>query len=94
MSEFLTAVIALLIVWIPIGVVGTLAVLLYDWSQEGNYSQGFRAYAEDWLSTQAGYLNAHASHGFAMIYKVVRQASDTFRTLSASVRSICAGGGR
>lgn len=91
MSEFLTAVIALLIVWTPIGVVGTLAVLLYDWSQEDDQSQGFRAYAKDWLSTQAGYLNAHASHSFAMIYKVVRQVSDSFRT---AVSSICAGGGR
>ena len=74
MSEFLTAVIALLIVWTPIGVVGTLAVLLYDWSKEDDHSQGFRAYAKDWLATQGGYLKAHGAHVFAMVSKVVRQA--------------------
>ena len=78
MSEFLTAVIALLIVWTPIGVVGTLAVLLYDWSQEDDQSQGFRAYAKGWLDTQDGYLKAHAARVFAMVFKVIRQAFGAF----------------
>ena len=78
MSEILTAVFALLIVWVPIGIVGTIAVLLYDWSQEDDRSQGFRAYAKDWLATQGGYLKAHAARVFAMVFKVFRQAFGTF----------------
>ena len=78
MSEILTAVFALLIVWVPIGIVGTLAVLLYDWSKEDDHSQGFRAYAKDWLATQGGYLKAHAARVFAMVFKVFRQAFGTF----------------
>ena len=84
MSEILTAVFALLIVWVPIGIVGTIAVLLYDWSKEDDQPQGFRAYAKDWLSTQGGYLKAHGAHVFARIFNVVRQAAGVF----------CIGGGR
>ena len=84
MSEILTAVFALLIVWVPIGIVGTIAVLLYDWSKEDDHSQGFRAYAKDWLATQGGYLKAHGAHVFAMVFNVVRQAAGVF----------CIGGGR
>lgn len=78
MSEFLTAVIALLIIWTPIGVVGTLAALLYDWSHEEDHSQGFHAYAKDWLATQGGYLKAHAARLFTMVSKVVRHAFGAF----------------
>ena len=78
MSEVLTAVFALLIVWVPIGIVGTIAVLLYDWSHEEDHSQGFHAYAKDWLATQGGYLKAHGAHVFAMVSKVVRQAFGAF----------------
>ena len=84
MSEFLTAVIALTVVWVPIAIVGTIAALLYDWSQEDDQSQGFRAYAKDWLATQDGYLKAHAARVFAMVFNVFRQ---TFRTFGI-------GGGR
>lgn len=77
-------IIALLIVWVPIGIVGTIAALLYDWSQEDDRFQGFRAYAKGWLATQDGYLKAHAARVFAMVFNVFRQ---TFRTFGI-------GGGR
>lgn len=77
-------IIALLIVWVPIVIVGTIAALLYDWSQEDDHSRGFRSYAKDWLATQCGYLKAHAARVFAMVFKVVRQAVEVF----------CIGGGR
>lgn len=48
MSEFLTM---LLVVWLPIGIGGTLACLVYDWATEDDHSQGFRTYAKKWLST-------------------------------------------
>lgn len=70
----MTAVIVFMIVWVPIGIVGTIASLLYDWSQEDDQSQGFRAYAKEWLSTQDGYLKAHAARVFAMVFNVFRQA--------------------
>ena len=78
MREILTAVIAFMIVWLPIGIVGTIASLLYDWSQEDDQSQGFRAYAKEWLATQDGYLKAHAARVFAMVFKVIRQAFGAF----------------
>ena len=78
MSEFLTMVIAFMIVWVPIGIVGTIAALLYDWNKEDDHSQGFRAYAKDWLAAQGGYLKAHAARVSAMVFKVVRQAFGTF----------------
>ena len=84
MSEILTAVIALTVVWVPIAIVGTIAALLYDWSQEDDRFQGFRAYAKGWLATQGGYLKAHAARVFAMVFNVFRQ---TFRTFGI-------GGGR
>lgn len=84
MSEILTAVIAFMIVWVPIGIVGTIAALLYDWSQEDDKTQGFCAYATDWLATQSGYLKAHAARVFAMVFNVFRQAVGVF----------CIGGGR
>lgn len=74
----MTAVIAFMIVWLPIGIVGTIASLLYDWSQEYDQSQGFRAYAKKWLATQDGYLKAHAARVFAMVFKVIRQAFGAF----------------
>ena len=77
-------IIALLIVWVPIGIVGTIAALLYDWSKEDDHSQGFRAYAKDWLATQGGYLKAHGARLFTMVFNVVRQAAGVF----------CIGGGR
>ena len=78
MREILTAVIAFMIVWVPIGIVGTIAVLLYDWSKEDDHSQGFRAYAKDWLATQGGYLKAHATRIFAMVFNVFRQTVGIF----------------
>ena len=78
MSEFLTAVIALTVVWVPIAIVGTIAALLYDWSQEDDHFQGFRAYAKGWLATQGGYLKAPAARVFAMVFKVIRQAFGAF----------------
>ena len=74
----MTAVIAFMIVWVPIGIVGTIAVLLYDWSKEDDHSRGFRSYAKGWLSTQDGYLKAHAARVFAMVFNVFRQAFRTF----------------
>lgn len=74
----MTAVIAFMIVWVPIGIVGTIAALLYDWSQEDDQSQGFRAYAKEWLATQGGYLKAHAARVFAMVFNVFRHAFGTF----------------
>ena len=78
MSEFLTAVIAFMIVWVPIGIVGTIAFLLYDWGHEDDQPQGFRAYAKGWLATQDGYLKAHAARVFAMVFNVFRQAFGSF----------------
>ena len=78
MSEILTAVIALTVVWVPIGIVGTIAALLYDWSQEDDRFQGFRTYAKGWLATQDGYLKAHAARVFAMVFNVFRQAFGAF----------------
>lgn len=78
MSEFLTAVITLLLVWVPMGTVGTIASLLYDWSQEDDQSQGFRAYAKEWLATQSGYVKAHAARVFAMVFNVFRHAFEAF----------------
>lgn len=78
MREILTAVIAFMIVWVPIGIVGTIASLLYDWGQEDDQSQGFRAYAKGWLATQGGYLKAHAARVFVMVFNVFRQAFGTF----------------
>ena len=74
----MTTVIAFMIVWLPIGIVGTIAALLYDWSQEDDRFQGFRTYAKEWLSTQGGYLKAHAARVFAMVFKVIRQAFGSF----------------
>ena len=74
----MTAMIAFMIVWLPIGIVGTIAFLLYDWSQEDDRSQGFRAYAKEWLATQDGYLKAHAARVFAMVFNVFRQAFGAF----------------
>lgn len=74
----MTAVIAFMIVWVPIGIVGTIASLLYDWSKEDDHSQGFRAYAKEWLATQDGYLKAHAARVFAMVFNVFRQAFRAF----------------
>ena len=78
MSEILTAVIALTVVWVPIAIVGTIAALLYDWSQEDDRFQGFRIYAKGWLATQDGYLKAHAARVFAMVFNVFRQAFGAF----------------
>ena len=78
MREILTAVIAFMIVWVPIGIVGTIAAMLYDWSQEDDQSQGFRAYAKEWLATQDGYLKAHAARVFAMVFNVFRHAFRAF----------------
>ena len=78
MSEFLTMVIAFMIVWVPIGLVGTIAALFYDWSHEDDQSQGFRAYAKEWMATQDGYLKAHAARVFAMVFNVFRQAFGAF----------------
>lgn len=74
----MTAVIAFIIVWLPIGIVGIIAALLYDWSQEDDRHQGFRAYAKEWLATQSGYVKAHAARVFAMVFKVTRQAFGAF----------------
>ena len=74
----MTAVIAFMIVWVPIGIVGTIASMLYDWSQEDDQSQGFRAYAKDWMATQSGYVKAHAARVFAMVFKVIRHAFRAF----------------
>ena len=74
----MTAVIAFMIVWVPIGIVGTIAAMLYDWSQEDDQSQGFRAYAKEWLATQDGYLKAHAARVFAMVFNVFRHAFGAF----------------
>ena len=70
--------IALLIIWLVIDIVGTPLFLLYDWSQEDDQSQGFRAYAKEWLATQGGYLKAHAARVFAMVFNVFRQAFGAF----------------
>ena len=78
MRSLLIGIIALMIVWVPIGIVGTIASLLYDWSQEDDQSQGFRAYAKEWIATQDGYLKAHAARVFAMVFNVFRQAFGAF----------------
>lgn len=78
MRSLLIGIIALIIVWLPIGIVGTIAALLYDWGQEDDHFQGFRAYAKEWLATQDGYLKAHAAHVFAVVFNVFRQAFRTF----------------
>ena len=74
----MTAVNAFMIVWVPIGIVGTIASLLYDWGQEDDQSQGFRAYAKEWLATQGGYLKAHAARVFVMVFNVFRHAFGAF----------------
>lgn len=78
MSENLTAVIAFMIVWMSIGIVGTPVAMLYDWSQEDDQPKGFRAYAKDWLATQGGYLKVHATRIFAMVFNVFRQTVGIF----------------
>ncbi len=78
MRSLLIGIIALITVWLPIGIVGTIAALLYDWGQEDDQSQGFRAYAKEWLATQGGYLKAHAARVFAMVFNVFRQAFGAF----------------
>ena len=78
MRSLLVGIIALLIVWVPIGIVGTIVALFYDWSHEDDHSQGFHAYAKDWLATQGGYLKAHAVRVFAMVFNVFRHAVRTF----------------
>lgn len=71
-------IIALMIVWLPIGIVGTPVAILYDWGQEDDHSKGFRTYAKDWLATQVGYVKAHGARVSAMVFNVVRQAFGTF----------------
>ena len=78
MREILTAVIAFMIVWVPIGIVGTIAALLYDWSQEDDQSQGLRSYAKEWMATQSGYLKAHAACIFDAVFTVVRKVFGAF----------------
>lgn len=78
MRSLVVGMIALLIIWLVIDIVGTPVFLLYDWSQEDDRSQGLRAYAKDWLATQGGYLKAHGAHVFAMVFNVFRQAFRAF----------------
>ena len=78
MRSLVVGMIALLIIWLVIDIVGTPVFLLYDWSQEDDHSQGFRAYAKDWLATQGGYLKAHAVRVFVMVFNVFRQAFGAF----------------
>lgn len=78
MRSLVVGMIALLIIWLVIGIVGTPVFLLYDWSQEVDRSHGLRAYAKDWMATQSRYVKAHAVRVFAMVFNVFRQAFGAF----------------
>ena len=79
MRSLVVGMIALLIIWLVIDIVGTPVFLLYDWSQEDDRPQGLHAYAKDWMATQSGYVKAHAVRVFAMVFNVFRQAFGALR---------------